>query len=114
MEDADFDDFFDGLSDEETEEIIQFLVDNGAAVWDGMDQYGERMFKFNMDVLSVVMPALYQQIMEDVDLAMLDLFQKGLVDIEYNENLEANFKVSEAAKAELEAMGLTYLTEEEE
>jgi len=112
MEDPDFDEFFDGLSSEETEEIIQFLVDQNAAEWTGMDEYGERMFKFNMDVLQKVMPGLHSQIMADIDNTMLDLFQKGLVEVEYDENLEAMFHLSDQAREILHEMGMDYLEDE--
>ena len=114
MEEPDFEEFFDGLTPEETEEVIQFLVDNGAAEWDGMDEYGERMFKFNMKILSSVMPSLHEQIMEELDQSLIDLFQKGLIDIEYNENLEATFHVTEGGKKVLKEMGIDYLIDEEE
>jgi hypothetical protein len=109
MEDADFNDFFEDGFEEETEEIIEYLVSQGAAEWDGMDEFGERMFKFNMDTLKEIMPELYRQIMLDVDNTMLSLFNDGLVDIEYNENLEAMFKVSDKARAILEDLGIDYL-----
>ena len=44
---------------------------------------------------------------------MLDLFEKGLVDIEYDENLQAMFKVSEKAKEMLSEMGIDYLIDGE-
>jgi hypothetical protein len=59
------------------------------------------------------MPELYKEIMEDIDSTMLDLFEKGLVDIEYDENLQAMFKVSEKAKEVLSEMGIDYLIDGE-
>ena len=114
MENADFNDFFEDGFEEETEEIIEYLVSQGAAVWDGMDQYGERMYKFNMDILKDIMPELYEEIMGDVDNAMLNLFDQGLVDIEYNENLEAMFKISKKAREILEDLGIDYLIDKED
>ena len=109
MDNADFSDFFEEGYEEETEEIIEYLVSQGAAEWDGMDEFGERMYKFNLDVLKGLMPELYDEIMADVDNTMLELFEKGLVDIEYNENLEALFKISDKAKEILEDLGIDYL-----
>ena len=82
-------------------------------MWDGMDQYGERMYRFNMDILKDVMPELYEEIMGDVDRAMLELFDQGLVDIEYNENLEAMFKISKKARLILEDLGIDYLVNDD-
>ena len=114
MEDANFSDFFEEGFEEETEQIIEYLVSQGAAEWDGMDEYGERMFRFNLDVLKEVMPELYNEIMGDVDSVMMELFQQGLVDIEYTENLEAMFKISEKAKQILDELGISYLLPEED
>jgi hypothetical protein len=109
MERPDFGDFFEEGMEEETEMVIEYLVSQGAAEWDGMDEYGERMFKFNMPVLQEIMPDLYKEIMADVDNTMLGLFEQGLVDVEYDENLQAMFKVSEKAKEMLTELGIDYL-----
>ena len=109
MENQDFDEFFEDLSDEETEEIIDYLVSQGAASWDGMDEYGERMFKFNMEVLKEVDPELYSQVMGDLDEIMLDLWQQDLVELEYDEELNAKFKVSEEGVEALRELGIEYL-----
>ena len=100
---------FDDFLEEETEQVIEYLVSQGAAEWDGIDQSGERMFKFNMPVLKEIMPDLYAEIMGDIDNTMLDLFQKGLIDIEYDENLEAMFKISEQAREILSDLGMGYV-----
>ena len=108
MDEPDFDEFFDGMTDEETEFVIQYLVDHGAAEWDGMDQYGEHMFRFNMDVLAKVMPDLWQQIMNDVDQTLLDLFEAGLANVEYDENLEATISLTEDGEEALKALGIDF------
>ena len=109
MDRPNFDDFFEEGMEEETEQVIEYLVSQGAAEWDGIDQSGERMFKFNMPVLKEIMPDLYAEIMGDIDNTMLDLFQKGLIDIEYDENLEAMFKISEQAREILSDLGMGYV-----
>ena len=110
MEDSpSFDEFFEEGLEEETEMTIQYLVEQGAAEWDGIDKYGERMFKFNMPILLEVMPELYHEIMADLDNTMLDLYKKELVEVEYNENLEAIFTISEKAKNMLDELGMGYL-----
>jgi hypothetical protein len=108
MDEPDFDEFFDDMTDEETEFVIQYLVDRGAAEWDGMDQYGERMFSFNMDILAEVMPKLWQQVMEDVDKTLLDLFEAGLANVEYDENLEATISITEKGEEILKNLGMDF------
>jgi hypothetical protein len=108
MDEPDFDEFFDDMTDEETEFVIQYLVDRGAAEWDGMDQYGERMFRFNMDILAEVMPELWQQVMEDVDQTLLELFEAGLANVEYDENLEATISLTEEGEQILKHLGMDF------
>lgn len=111
MDIPEFNDFFEEGMEEETEKIIEYLVSMGAAEWDGMDEYGERMFKFNMPVLQKIMPELHKEIMEDIDKTMLELFSQGLVEIEYNENLEAMFQISEKARQILSDLGMDYIVD---
>jgi len=108
MDEPDFDEFFDNMTDEETELVIQYLVDHGAAEWDGIDAYGERMFRFNMEVLAVVMPELWQQVMEDVDNTLLELFEAGLANVEYDENLLATISLTEQGEQALKALGIDF------
>lgn len=44
--------------DKNDDEVIAWLEEKGAIIWDGMSETGEAMFKFNLDILQVVMPEL--------------------------------------------------------
>ena len=91
-------------SDEEHREIMEYLVEEGAAIFDGIDEDGEPIYKFDMDVLEEVSPELYQVMMDDMDKVLIDLYQKGLIDISYDEELNAQMSVSpEGREALLEA-----------
>jgi hypothetical protein len=113
MDTPDFEEFFNEMNDNETEQVIQYLVDNGAAEWNGMDEYGERMYKFNMETLEIIMPELYKQIMEDVDQALLGLFEAGLASVEYNEDLEALITLTPEGQEALRQMGLDHLADDD-
>lgn len=114
MEDYDdeFEENFDEYDEMASEQVIGYLIQVGAAVWDGMDDEGERIFKFNMPLLKEILPELYEDIMEDVDKVMLDLFQKGLAEVDYDENLNAHFKLSEEGHEELARRGFDYFHDE--
>ena len=108
-EDDDFDDDdLDGQEDLAADQVIGYLLSTGAAEWDGMDEYGERIFKFNMPLLMEIMPDMYDAIMEDVDSVMLDLFNRELVEVEYDENLDAIFHISPEGKEILKGYGFDY------
>jgi hypothetical protein len=114
-EDEEFDeDEFDEDDTLASEQVIGYLINVGAAMWDGVDEYGERIFKFNMEILQEVMPDLYDQIMEDVDHTMLELYKMDLVEVEYDEDLQAHFKISPEGRKHLEAMGFDYFYPDDE
>lgn len=115
FDDEEFDeDEFDDQDVLASEQVIGYLINTGAAIWDGVDEYGERVFKFNMELLQEVMPDLYDQIMEDVDQTMLELYKRNLVEVEYDENLEAHFKISPEGRKELERLGFDYFYPDDE
>lgn len=101
-------------SNEEHIEAMEYLVSEGAAILDGIDEDGEPIYSFDMDILEEVMPELYQAMMDDMDNVLLDLYQKGLIDISYDENLNALMTVSEEGKRALEEAGIAMNDSEEE
>lgn len=83
-------------------EMIAYLEEQGAVIWDGMNDDGEAVFRFDLDVLKTVMPPLYDQIMEEIDQDLMELYQAGMVEMEYDENLNAMFKLSEKGRKIME------------
>lgn len=86
------------LSPEDHEELMQYLVSEGAAIFSGMSEDGEPIYRFDLDVLEEVMPELHQALVDDMDKTLIDLYQKGLVEVSYDEELNAQISVSEEAK----------------
>lgn len=75
-------------------ELIAELVDSGALSIDGM--YNEEFtYKVNPEVMKVEFPEFYDLFMSDVEQTMLDLVDKGLAHVEYDENLRALFSLTE-------------------
>jgi Tfp pilus assembly ATPase PilU len=92
-------------SNEEHREAMERLIEEGAAILDGIDEDGEPIYKFDMNVLEEVMPELHQTMMDDMDKVLIDLYQKGLIEIDYDENLNARMSVSPEGKIALEQAG---------
>jgi Tfp pilus assembly ATPase PilU len=92
-------------SNEEHREAMERLIEEGAAILDGIDEDGEPVYKFDMNVLEEVMPELHQAMMDDMDKVLIDLYQKGLIEIDYDENLNARMSVSPEGKIALEQAG---------
>jgi Tfp pilus assembly ATPase PilU len=92
-------------SDENHQELMEYLVSEGAAIIDGIDDNGEAIYRFDMEILEEVMPELHQVLVQDMDNILIDLYQKDLIEVSYDENLNAHMTVSEEGKRILEENG---------
>ena len=100
-------------SDEEHQEIMEYLISEGAAILEGIDEDGEAIYRFDMDILEEVMPELHAVMQEDMDQVLVDLFQKGLIEVSYDEELNAIMSISEQGKVALAEAGFD-LNEDED
>lgn len=100
-------------SDEEHMEIMRYLIAEGAAIFDGMDDDGEPIYRFDMEVLEEVMPELHAAMRDDIDQVLVDLYLKGLIEVSYDENLNAMMSLSEEAKVLLQEAGFELDDEED-
>jgi hypothetical protein len=91
--------FFDNA-----EKMIGWLESKGAVEWVGVDENGEATFSFDLDVLKEVYPPLYEDVMKDIDQDLMNLYELGLIEIEYDENLNANFRLSEEGKKAIDSI----------
>ena len=91
---------------ENDDEIIGWLEEQGAISWDGMADNGEALFKFNLEKVKEIMPDLYAEIMADIDEDLMSLYQDGLVEIEYDENLNVLFRPSEKTQKMIDKLNL--------
>jgi len=92
-------------SNEEHREVMDRLVEEGAAILDGIDEHGEPIYKFDMDILEEVLPELHQVFMDDMDKVLIGLYERGLIEVSYDENLNAEMSVSAEGKQALEDAG---------
>ncbi len=92
-------------TNEEHKEYMNFLISEGAAWTEGLDDEGNTIYKFDMDILEEIAPELHAVMQEDIDKILLGLFEKGLVDITYDEDLNAVVAISDEAELVLEEMG---------
>jgi hypothetical protein len=83
---------------ENDDQMIGWLEEQGALSWVGLGDGGEPMFRFNMDKLKDIYPPLYKELTEEIDNDLLELYKAGLVEVEYDENLNARFKASKKAE----------------
>lgn len=76
---------------EDDDEFVDFLIEMCVLEEEGLDEDGEILYKYNFEKMKEVMPQLYEEIMEGVNEKMLNLYEMGLVTVEYDENLVAHF-----------------------
>lgn len=100
-------------SDERHVEIMEYLLEEGAAFLDGIDEDGEPIYGFDMEILEEVMPELYQVMQDDIDKELINLYQKGLIEVEYDEELNAHMNISEEGKIALRQAGFNFDDSEE-
>lgn len=96
----------------DNEELMEFLREAGAVEVDGIDDDGEFIYSFNMPVLKEVFPPLFEAIAQDIDNSLIELYKKDLIQVSYDEELNAEFKLSDEAKEILTNMGFNELFDE--
>jgi len=72
---------------------LAYYLEIGAVVLEGVDESGEMIFSISEDAKELA-PELWQSHIEYVDKSLLELYEAGLVEIEYDENLEATIHLS--------------------
>ena len=92
------------------EDMFQKYVDMGIIKMSGIDDNGEFIFTIDESAKDVA-PELWEAHTNFVDATLLDLFEKGLLDLEYDENLEAHIQLSNEGKRIAKELGLIELEE---
>jgi hypothetical protein len=93
------------------DEIMEYYLEIGAIEISGVDKDGEILFCVTEKAKELA-PELWQSHQEHIDETLIDLYKKGLIEIEYNENLEAGIKLSDAGIEASKEYGLRFLGEE--
>jgi hypothetical protein len=83
------------MKDKSDDEMIGYLEDQGAIIWEGQAEDGQAVFRFDLEKLQKIMPELYNEIMLDIDKDLMELYKMGFVELEYDENLNAMFRITE-------------------
>lgn len=93
--------------DEEREEDMEmsYYLEIGAITLEGMDENGEMIFAINEKAKEVA-PELWEAHIRYVDESLLKLYEKGLMKVEYDENLEATLHLSPEGHRLAREMGL--------
>jgi membrane protease subunit (stomatin/prohibitin family) len=92
------------MSNEE-DERMSYYIEIGAVELVGMDESGEFIFKIT-DHAKEVAPELWAAHQEHVENSIMELYERGLINITYDDNLEAYIEMNEEGKKAAKDMGL--------
>lgn len=79
--------------DEANDARLAYYLEIGAVSFEGVDENGEIIYAIS-DSAKELAPELWQSHIDYVDKSLIELYEQGLVEIEYNENLEATIHLT--------------------
>jgi hypothetical protein len=102
----------DYMSDEDYMQLEHY-IEIGAIEVEGVDENGELIFSIS-ETAKDLAPELWQAHSDYVDRSLIDLYEKGLLQVEYDENLEATLMISPEGMEEAKKIGILPMDFEEE
>jgi DNA-binding PadR family transcriptional regulator len=79
--------------DEANDARLAYYLEIGAVSFEGVDESGEIIYSIS-DNAKELAPELWQSHTNYVDKSLMELYEQGLVEVEYNENLEATLHIT--------------------
>ena len=92
--------------DEDDDNLMAHYIELGVVSLEGMDENGEMIFSIDEELAKEIAPELWQSHMEYVDRSLLELFKEGLIEVEYDEDLEAHIHISPEGEKAAREKGL--------
>jgi DNA-binding PadR family transcriptional regulator len=87
------------------EDKLEYYLSIGAIEVVGVDESGEMIFSMTEECKDLA-PELWEAHQQHVDETLIQLLEKGLINVTYNEDLQAIIEISEEGKEEIKKMGL--------
>lgn len=94
------------------DDALEYYIEIGAVEISGIDDSGEFIFKVTPKAKELA-PDLWMAHEQHVDEVLLGLFEEGLLNVSYNENLEAYIELTEEGKLIAKEYGLIQFEDEE-
>ena len=91
--------------EEDNDHKLAYYLEIGAVSLEGMDESGEMIYSISENAKDLA-PELWQSHLDYVDKSILELYELGLVEIEYDENLQATIHMSPEGKKIAKEKGL--------
>ena len=93
------------------DDALEYYLEVGVVEISGIDEEGEFIFKVTSKAKELA-PELWEAHEQHVDEVLLGLFEEGLLNVSYNEDLEARIELTEEGKAVAKEYGLIQFEEE--
>lgn len=90
---------------DEHDDKIAYYLEIGAIGIEGVDENGEIVYSISENAQEIA-PDLWEAHVEYVDSSLIELYNAGLISIEYDENLEATINLSQEGYKKAKSMGL--------
>jgi len=94
------------LEDKDDDEVLAYYLEIGVVNLEGMDENGEMIYSINQEMAKEYAPKLWQSHIDYVDKSLINLYEAGLAEIEYDENLQATIHLSPEGQKLAKEMGL--------
>jgi DNA-binding PadR family transcriptional regulator len=91
--------------DEANDARLAYYLEIGAVSFEGVDESGEIIYSIT-DLAKELAPELWQSHTNYVDKSLMELYEQGLVEVEYNENLEATLHITPEGQKVAKEKGL--------
>lgn len=91
---AEEDEEFVYMEFDDEDDFVEYLIEMCVLEEEGFDENGEILYKYNFEKMKELIPELYTEIMEGVNERMMELFELGLVTVEYDEDLVPHFSAT--------------------
>jgi len=92
------------MNEDGFDQMMEHYVEIGAVTVNGIDVSGNFIYVIT-DKAKELAPDLWEMHHEMIDEALVGLFQQGLIEVEYDEDLNANMKISDAAREVMYQLG---------
>ena len=93
------------MDEEEFGMELEHYLEIGAITLEGMDENGELIFAIDEKAKDIA-PELWEAHTNYVDETLVKLYEKGLMQVEYDENLEATLHLSPEGQKLAKELGL--------
>ena len=95
------------------DDALDYYIEIGVVEISGIDEEGEFIFKVTPKAKDLA-PQLWEAHEQHVDEVLLGLFEEGLLNVSYNENLEAYIELTDEGKQIARDYGLIQFEQDKE